>query len=255
MSNSGNFVWYELMTSDSEAAEGFYSHVVGWGAQDAGHPSMKYTLLKVGEAPVAGMMTTPEGCDTGVESMWSGYIAVDDVDQFASRVKGAGGKITVEPQDIPEVGRFAVAADPQGAPFTLFKPSMQDRGDNPKPPAQGTVGWHELQSTDWEKAFTFYSGLFGWTKGDAMDMGPSGTYQIIERDGQMFGAMMNRSEVSLPVMWRYYFCVDDITAAEGRVKDKGGQVLFGPVEVPGGQWILHSRDPQGVWFALLGPKG
>jgi predicted enzyme related to lactoylglutathione lyase len=87
-----------------------------------------------------------------------------------------------------------------------------------------------------------------------MDMGPMGTYQIIERDGQMFGAMMNRSEASLPVMWRYYVCVDNITAAEGRVKEKGGQVLFGPVEVPGGQWILHSRDPQGVWFALLGPK-
>jgi predicted enzyme related to lactoylglutathione lyase len=254
MSNSGNFVWYELMTSDAEAAERFYSNVVGWSAQDAGHPQMKYTLLKVSEAPVAGMMTTPEGCNTGVESMWSGYIAVDDVDQFAARVRDAGGKITVEPQDIPEVGRFAIAADPQGAPFTLFKPSMQDRGDNPKPPAPGTVGWHELNTSTWKSAFEFYSGLFGWTKGEAMDMGGMGTYQIVERDGQMFGAMMNNPEPSTRPAWCYYICVDDINAAESRIKDKGGKVVFGPMEVPGEQWVLQALDPQGVSFALLGPR-
>jgi predicted enzyme related to lactoylglutathione lyase len=252
MTNRGNFVWYELMTSDAQAAEDFYSNVVGWGAQDAGNPNMKYTLFTVDSKPVAGTMTIPEGCNTGVESMWSGYVTVDDVDQYASRVKDAGGKVTAEPQDIPNVGRFAVVADPQGAPFTLFKPSMDERGDFPKPPTAGTIGWHELLASDWKGAFEFYSGLFGWTKGETMDMGPMGTYQIIERDGEMFGAMMNNPEPASSPVWRYYICVDDITSAESRLKDKGGQVLFGPVQVPGDQWILHASDPQGIFFALVG---
>jgi len=254
MTKASSFIWYELLTSDAQAAESFYSSVVGWSAQDAGNPNMKYTLLTVDSKPVAGMMTIPEGCNTSVESMWSGYIMVNDVDQFASRVKDAGGKVSVEPQDIPNVGRFAVVADPQGAPFTLFKPSLDERGDFPTPPTAGTIGWHELLASDWKGAFEFYSGLFGWTKGEAMDMGPMGTYQIIERDGQMFGAMMNNPEPASSPIWRYYICVDDIASAESRVKAKDGQVLFGPQEVPGGQWILHGRDPQGVFFALVGPR-
>ncbi|MGH6860863.1 MAG: VOC family protein [Phyllobacterium sp.] len=253
MSQSGEFIWYELLTSDPSAAEEFYTHVVGWGAQDAGNPTVKYTLLSVDKAPVAGLMSTGDGCVTGVEAMWSGHILVDDVDRTSARIKEMGGKVHVDPMEIPGVGRFAIVADPQGVPFQLFKPSLDDRGPSPVPPAAGTFGWHELQSSDWESAFEFYSGLFGWTKGEAMDMGEQGKYQIIERDGQMFGAMMNRGEPSQSLSWRYYICVDDIAAAEARLRGKGGEVLFGPVEVPGGQWIVHARDPQGSFFALLGP--
>jgi hypothetical protein len=254
MAHSGNFIWYELLTSDTEAAEDFYTHVVGWGAQDSGQTAMKYTLLTVDKVAVAGLMKTPEGCATDNGSMWSGYIMVDDVDKYATLVKDAGGKILMEPQDIPNVGRFAIAADPLGTPFQLFKPSMQDRGDYPAQFTPGTIGWHELHSTDWERAFGFYSGLFGWTKGEAMDMGPMGTYQIFNVDGQMYGGMMNSTEPSNPKVWRFYFIVDDIDSAEKRVKAKGGQVLFGPDPVPGGGYILQGRDPQGAFFALTGPR-
>ena len=144
------------------------------------------------------MMTTPEGCNTGVESMWSGYIMVDDVDQYAKRVKDAGGKITVEPQDIPECRQVCVAADPQGAPFTLFKPSMQERGDNPKPPAPGTIGWHELNTSNWKSAFEFYSGLFGWTKGEAMDMGAWAHTRSSSATAKCLARMMNRSGAVSP---------------------------------------------------------
>lgn len=254
MSNSGKFVWHELLTSDAKAAEGFYSHVVGWGMLDAGMPDMKYTMLTVNEMAIGGLMDAPDGCATGVEHVWSGYIAVDDVDAKAAEVTAGGGKVHVEPQDIPGVGRFAIVADPQGAAFQLFKPLEPADRKNPEPPTPGTIGWNELQSSDWESAFPFYAKLFGWTKGDALDMGPMGIYQIVNREDQMFGAVMNRADPSYTIGWRYYICVDDITAAADRVKDKGGQVLFGPEEVPGGQWILHSKDPQGVFFALVGPK-
>ena len=116
------FVWYELMTSDAAAAEKFYKTVVGWKTQDMSQGDMKYTGLLAGDAPVAGLMTLPkEACAAGAKPGWIGYIGVDDVDATAGRVTKAGGRIHVPPTDIPNVGRFSVVADPQGAVFAVIK--------------------------------------------------------------------------------------------------------------------------------------
>jgi uncharacterized protein len=254
----GNFVWYELMTSDAKAAEKFYTTVVGWTAKDAGMPGMAYTLLSAGDAQVAGAMTVPpEICAAGWQPGWVGHIGVSDVDDYTKRVTQAGGKVHREPTDIPGIGRFSVVADPQGANYMMFKGS----GEMPKPPAPmtpGTIGWHELHATDGAKAFDFYSGLYGWKKRDAMDMGPMGVYQIFATSDAAqdmgMGGMMTDAQSPTPY-WLYYFSVPSITAAVTRVIDNGGKILHGPVEVPGGMWIINGQDPQGVTFALVGPKG
>lgn len=251
---SGSFIWYELLTSDAQAAEAFYTHVVGWGAEDSPSSPFKYRLLTVDKVPVAGLMSAKDAKVEGVPPMWSGYIGVDDVDDYIDRVKKAGGNIHTQPMDIPEVGRFAVVTDPFGAPFQLFKPFRDSRGDYPAPFTPGTIGWHELLSSDAEKAFAFYSGLFGWTKGEAMDMGPMGTYQIFNVDGQMYGGIMTSTDASDVKLWRFYFIVDDIDTAVERVKEKGGQVTTEPMSVPGDAWIIEGRDPQGAYFALTGPR-
>src|SRR5262249_12428975 len=120
----GRFVWYELMTTDMGAAQAFYSHVVGWGAQDAQMPGMPYTLFSVSEAPVAGLMNLPEEArKMGVPPNWLGYVAVADVDASTADAKGLGATVHVEPRDIPTVGRFSVIGDPQGAAIALFKSS------------------------------------------------------------------------------------------------------------------------------------
>ena len=130
-SSNGNFVWYDLMSTDAKAAEAFYRGVVGWRMQDAGMPDRSYTILSAGETAVGGLMALPpEACDAGAKPVWSGYVAVDDVDAFASRVKQAGGAIHHPPDDIPGVGRFAFVADPQGATFVLFK-GMSDARPRP----------------------------------------------------------------------------------------------------------------------------
>src|SRR5215210_8558123 len=103
------FVWYELMTTDADAAEAFYRDVIGWTTHDAG---MRYTILSAGEAGVGGIMTLPaEACAAGARPGWIGYIGVDDVDAYAARVEQAGGAIHKPAEDIPGVGRFAVVAD------------------------------------------------------------------------------------------------------------------------------------------------
>ncbi len=252
--SAAHFVWYELMTPDATAAAAFYAKVVGWDAQDSGLPGMAYTLLKVGDAQVAGLMATPAELQAiGVPPAWSGYVAVDDVDAMAARVLGAGGKVLRPAEDIPQVGRFAVVADPQNACFMLFKALPAD--PPPMPPAQaaGTFGWHELRATDGPAVFDFYATLFGWTKGEGLDMGPLGTYQLFEIDGVSSGAIMTKEPDSPMPGWRYYVRVDGIDAALERVRSLGGTVTMGPAQVPGDLWVAHAHDPQGAVFALMSP--
>jgi predicted enzyme related to lactoylglutathione lyase len=250
-----NFVWYELMTSDDTAALDFYVKVVGWKSQDAGQPAMKYTLLVADEAPIAGLMALPkEACDAGAKPAWVGYIGVDDVDAYVQRIARAGGKAHVPPTDIPGIGRFAMVADPHGSAFSLFKataPMDQPPADANKP---GLVGWHELYALDGEKAFDFYAEMFGWTKADAIDMGEMGRYQLFAAGGAPIGGMMTKP-ANLPMpFWNYYFQVDAIGAALERVKAGKGQVVNGPMQVPGGSWIVQSIDPQGAMFSLVSAK-
>jgi predicted enzyme related to lactoylglutathione lyase len=253
MATPCNFVWYELMTTDDEAAQDFYARVVGWKAQDAGQPNLKYTLLVAGEAPVAGLMALPqEACDAGARPGWTGYVAVDDVDAAVQRIAQAGGQTHMPPTDISGIGRFAMVADPQGAVFSLFKGATgtmdQPAADADKP---GLVGWHELYAVDGDTAFGFYADMFGWTKAEAIDMGEMGRYQLFAAGGAPIGGMMTKP-ANLPMpFWNYYFQVDAIGAAIERLKGGGGQVINGPMQVPGGNWIVQAFDPQGAMFSLV----
>jgi uncharacterized protein len=249
------FVWYDVMTSDCKAAESFYRSVIGWNATDSGMPDGSYMLLSAGPTMVGGLMPIPdEARAMGARPCWMGYIGVDDVDAYALRVEEAGGAIRRAGKDIPGVGRFAVVVDPQGAPFILFKGNSAQEPAPVPPGTPGHIGWHELHAGDRETAFAFYAGLFGWTKADAVDMGPIGIYQIFATGGVPVGGMMTKTTETPAPFWLYYFNVDAIDAAKARVSQGGGQILNGPHQVPGGSWIVQCLDPQGAMFALVAPK-
>jgi len=250
------FVWYELMTTDPAAATAFYRDVVGWSAADAGMPGMAYTLLSAGGAEVAGLMALPdEARAAGSPPCWTGYIGVPDVDAAATRVQAAGGALHHPPEDIPGVGRFAVVADPQGAVFCLFAGLPGDAPPQLAPDAPGTVGWHELMAGDRAGAWPFYAAQFGWTQDEAIDMGPMGIYQLFRTGGEMAtGGMMSKPPEVPQACWIYYFNVPALDATLARVRAGGGQVLSGPMEVPGGSWVAQCLDPQGAAFALVAPQ-
>jgi uncharacterized protein len=255
MTKPNPFVWYDVMTTDTKAAEKFYSAVVRWDIKDSGMPNTTYSILSTGGTMVGGLMPIPEDARAmGVQPAWMGYIAVDDVDDYAKRVKAAGGAIYREPADIPGVGRFAVAADPHGAGFYLFKPNTTEQPTQPPAGTPGQIGWRELHAGDGVAAFAFYSGLFGWTKSDAMDMGEMGVYQTFKTAGEQGGGMMTKMAQSPRPFWLYYFNVDAIDAAAKRVTDAGGKVVNGPMPVPGDMWIIQGLDQQGAMFGLLAPK-
>jgi uncharacterized protein len=253
--NHGKFVWYDVMTSDGKAAQTFYESVIGWSARDSGMADRPYTVFSAGPAMVAGLMPIPEESRArGARPCWTGYIGVDDVDTGVARVTAASGAVHRAPEDIPGIGRFAVVADPHGAVFILFK-GTSDEGPAPAAPGTpGHVGWHELQAGNVDAAFAFYADLFGWTKADAMDMGPMGVYQMFAAGGTTVGGMMNKVPEAPGPFWLYYFNVEAVDSAIGRVKAGGGQVIHGPTQVPGGSWIVQGIDPQGAIFALVGAK-
>ena len=112
----------------------------------------------------------------------------------------------------------------------------------------------EVIGKDAEKLRRYYGELFGWQKADS-HVGAMGTYQGFSAGGAPIGGMFTKP-ASLPLpFWLYYFNVDDIQAAAKRVEAGGGQILYGPTEVPGGAWIVHCTDPQGAIFALLDRRG
>jgi predicted enzyme related to lactoylglutathione lyase len=200
------------------------------------------------------MPIPPNACDAGARPAWIGYVGVDDVDGFAERVKAAGGTIHKPAEDIPGVGRFAVVADPQGASFVLFKGSGGQPPQRPASDVPGMPSWNELHAGEWQSAFAFYADLFGWTKAEAVDMGPMGTYQLFAAGSAPIGGMMTKSESIPAPFWLHYFSVDAIDAATARLTGKGGRVLHGPHQVPGGSWIVQCQDPQGAMFALVSPS-
>jgi predicted enzyme related to lactoylglutathione lyase len=253
--DSGKFVWYELMTSDLEAAESFYRKVLGWNIQDAGMGGFSYRILSVGTTGIGGLMEIPEEARAmGAGPCWMGYVGVDNVDEAAQRLRAAGGQLCKPAEDIPGVGRFAVVADAQGAVFLLFRGSGDQSMPVPAPGTPGTVGWHELHAVDGPTAFDFYAGQFGWAKAEAIDMGPLGKYQIFTIGGQPAGGMMTKPADAPTPGWLYYFNTDALDAAVARVKEARGTIVLGPQQVPGGSWIVNCLDPQGALFALVAPK-
>jgi hypothetical protein len=252
MGNSSNrFVWYELLTTDVRGARAFYADVVGWGTRDVSVPGSAYYLFTSGDAPVTAVMNLPEETRrAGAMPCWMGYISVGDVDAAVDNIRRLGGGVRVPPTTIPNISRFSVVADLQMATFVLVKGLRPSQARFPDPNTLGRVGWHELFAADWETAFVFYNELFSWEKKET-DAGPTGTYQRFSAGGETIGAMSNKPPTMPLPFWLYYFNVDDIEAAAKRVVAGAGQVLYGPVEVPGGALTVHCMDPQGAIFGLL----
>jgi predicted enzyme related to lactoylglutathione lyase len=247
----GRIVWHELMTSDTAAAERFYSKVIGWSTAPFGNG---YTTWQAGEVGAGGLMeTTPEAKAMNVPPNWLTYVEVPDTDATIAQAQKLGGKLLVPAQTVPTVGRFAVLMDPQGAAFGVLttEPEGQPEGD----PQLLGWSWHELMTTDWKAGWSFYEALFGWVKKDEMDMGEMGTYFMFGRDRFTYGGMMNKPpHVQAPPFWLPYVMVDSADDTAAATTAAGGKVMNGPMEVPGGDRIAVLVDPQGAHFGVHSKK-
>jgi uncharacterized protein len=254
----GDFVWYEVMTTNPDAAEAFYGALLGWKFRKSDTPGIDYRLGSMSGAEVVGMMAlTPEMCAGGARPTWIGYIAVDDIDAGLARLEAAGGARLMGPQHLPGVGHMAMVTDPQGAAFYL----MQSEGSQPSlayskhGPKLGHCAWNELATTDPAAAHGFYTSLFGWQQADVMDMGALGDYAMYRHDDYLVSAIYRLIPGDPVSHWLAYFRVADIAAAARQIRASGGSVVIEPQEIPGGEYSLTATDPDGAFFGLVGPMG
>ena len=245
----GSFVWCELLTTDTAAAESFYKKVVGWAAVPFA-PDGSYTVFNNSSgAGAAGVMKLPDSAkQMGAPPHWLMYVGTPNVDDTAARIVSMGGRVLKQPDDIPNTGRFAVVQDPFGATFGIYTPKSPGAGK--AAPGVGDFSWFELYTPNPEGAWKFYQSLFGWEKTSAMDMGEMGVYQMFGRGGGIPSGGIMKPPPGAPAAWAPYALVKDAKAAAAAATANGGKIINGPMEVPGGDWIAQGIDPQGAMFAV-----
>ena len=250
----GRPLWYELMTTDMKAAETFYKKVVGWTSAPFEGSPQPYTIFsRSAEVPVGGVMPTPQGLTA--PPFWAMYVGVPKLEETRDRITKLGGGECSPVIEVPNIGRMQMMKDPQGAAFYIYQPASADQP--PEAAAEvGEASWHELMTTDAPAAMKFYTEIFGWQPSETLDMGPIGKYHMFNRPHGMIGGMMNKPPemANVPPNWQIYFRVPAIDAAVERIKQNGGQILNGPMEVPGGDMVLNAMDPQGAAFSLHARK-
>jgi uncharacterized protein len=262
---NGNFIWYELITPDPDGARAFYQSVVAGWAIDESSEAMPngsaYRMIRRSDGKEQGgiLTLTPEMQGHGARPMWAGYISVDDVDSTIEAIRADGGQALMPAFDIPDIGRIAMVADPAGVPFYIMKaipPAGQPdaTSDVFEGMTAERVRWNELSTTDQDGAIAFYGRHFGWTQEGGMPMGEMGDYKFIQAHGVGIGAVMPKPAQSPASAWLFYFGVDDIDRGTSAITEGGGQKLYDPMEIPGGEYAVAGIDPQGAAFGLVGPR-
>jgi uncharacterized protein len=247
----GTPCWVDLATPDIEAAERFYGELFGWeipelpdSAEMAG-----YRRAKRSGRDVAGVMPLMQ---EGQPPAWSTYISVDDADAIGRAVQENGGTMIAEPMAVSNYGRLALFTDPEGAFFGIWEPA--DFPGSELVNEKGAVAWNELETRDPGRAKEFYGAVFGWEVEEEA-MGEK-TYTLATVDGTQVAGIADvkgRIPDEIPAHWMVYFGSVDVDEAVDKIKELGGQVMFGPIDIPAGRFAMVT-DPDGAAFAVINPR-
>ncbi|APG63159.1 hypothetical protein LPB140_10565 [Sphingorhabdus lutea] len=253
----GDFIWYELMTSDIDGAEKFYGPLLNWTFETVPGSDVDYRIFSHDNTQIGGFLQLNEDMMAGgAKPNMTGYIAVNNVDECCADIITNGGAVLMPAWDIDGVGRTAFVTDPQGIPFYIMAPLNNDHASESfaaLAPRIGHAAWNELSTTDQEGAKTFYRAIFGWVVDGDMDMGPMGKYEFWRHDF-MIGAVMTKPDEMPVPNWVYYFRVVSLEKAAAIAKENGALSVGELQPIPGDEFCLHGIDPQGALFALVGQK-
>jgi predicted enzyme related to lactoylglutathione lyase len=244
----GRFVWHDLMTTDKAGAVRFYTQLFGWKTHDVDMgPAGAYTMIRVGERDIGGIVALD--AKLGIPSHIIGYCSVPDVDVATRRAEQLGGKVGVPATNIPEVGRFAIIEDPQGGHIAPFKGTAESP-ELDGPPKAGEFCWNELLCDDPAKLLPFYKEIFGWST-KSMDMGPMGTYYVLERGDKQSGGVMKKQMKEAPTAWLTYVAVENVDASAKKAESLGAKLLVPGTDIPNIGRFAVLTDPQGGTFAVF----
>lgn len=242
--------WVDLGVGDLERGRAFYSGLFGWEAPAGSPETGGYSICLKGGRSVAGI--GPKQGPPDVPPAWTTYIAVDDADEAVRKIATAGGKVLLEPGDVMDAGRLAIAADPGGAVFGIWQSRAHTGVGLANEP--GALCWNENMSRDYEANKTFYRAVFGY---DYEDIGDGGfRYSIFSVGGSVAGGIGELGAEfppDIPPHWMSYFAVDSTDAAVAKVIELGGNVMRTPWDTPYGRMAIVTDD-QGAVFSLTGPS-
>ena len=246
--STGQPCWADVTNPDVDAAAAFYSELFGWeAAKDPRPEAGGYTMFSRDGKYVAAASPPPQ---EGMPPHWSVYLAADDVDGIAARVREAGGNVMMEPFDVFDAGRMTLAADPAGAVFGIWQAGnhvgSQLRGE------PGTMNWAEAQTRDKAAAQPFYEQVFGYET-ETMDMGPAGGYVLLKVNGQPSAGLIEIGPEwgDVPSNWSVVFEVEDCDAAVAKVQELGGSVHVGPRDLEGIGRFAVVADRWGAVFQVI----
>ncbi len=243
----GNFCWFELVTSDQNAAKEFYSKLLGWGTTDSPMgPDAVYTMLDAGGKTVGALYGMDKAqLERGLPPHWNVYISAASADETTKKAESLGGTAVMQPFDVMDVGRMSMIQDPTGALFAVWEARKHMRAQ-----LVGEVGsfcWWELNTKDTAKAKEFYTNLFGWTAGG------DANYTEWKNGGNSMGGMMEIKPEWGPVApnWLSYVMVSDCDKTAAKIKELGGSVMMGPQDIENMGRFAVVADGQHAVFAIF----
>lgn len=244
----GHFVWHDLITTNVDRAVDFYGKLFPeWSIEKLNSDgASQYHVIEVAGNDIGGIVGVPE--ESGIPSHWIGYVAVEDCDAAVKRTIDLGGNCLVPAIDVPQVGRFAIVQDPQGAVLKPF--SVQKQITLPEKSVNGWPAWNELLTKDVAAARNFYCSVFGWSSVEQAieGMGTNTLFRSGEQD--VAGIMSMPDDAEAPPNWLTYFHADDVDSRAHTVEALGGQSFVTPQDIPGvGRFSVHA-DPVGAFFSL-----
>lgn len=242
--------WVDLQTTDQAGAKQFYASLFGWEYDDLPMPGAVYSMATVSGETVAAIAPMPPGVPEGRPPMWNTYIAVDDVDATAAAVAPAGGQVLMQPFDIGDAGRMAVAADPTGATVAFWQ--ANERIGATVVNESGALIWDELITDNPDSALPFLEAVVGISNA-SVEMGPGQTYTLLKVDGVDIGGCARPPMPGVPNHWHVYFAVEDADATAAAAAAAGGGVVAQPFDIPSVGRCAVLSDPQGAVFSVLTP--
>ena len=249
---AGTPCWVDVSVDDISKAIAFYEALFGWDIPPGGPEVGGYSIAHSSGRIVAGV--GPQMGPPGTPSAWTTYLATDNADATAARVKGAGGQILAGPMDVMSEGRMAVAMDPAGAAFGLWQGGNTTGIGLANEP--GSLSWNEQMSRDFEGSQAFYRAVFGY---DYQDMSGDGfTYATLMVDGNPVGGIGEYPEETpgqVPAAWGAYFMVEDTDAAMAKAVELGGSVVRPAADTPYGRMGTVTDDHGAVFSVMTPPAG
>jgi predicted enzyme related to lactoylglutathione lyase len=256
----GTPCWVELSgTPDIEASESFYRELFGWEMPELPNSAELggYRRAKKGGKDVAGVSPRMQA---GQPTVWATYVSVEDAEAAVAKVTEAGGESITQPMDVMGLGTMCVLSDPAGAVFGIWQPGTFVGSELVN--ETGTFGWNELNTRDTAGAKEFYGKVFDWTYEDEASE-RVGTYTVCKAGDAMVAGMIDVNAIEaahdvelpreIPPNWLVYFAVEDADAAAAKVQAGGGEVRFGPIDIPVGRFAV-AADPHGAVFAVMQPS-